>query len=121
MGVLDDHAEKWCVAPNGCWVWTGAVSGSGQQRAVVGLPRLLVGGFRQKNVGVARLVCEEVYGPPPTPKHHAAHATPNGCIGGVCVSPHHIRWATPSENQQDIHPTVMKERLRKANTARLGG
>jgi hypothetical protein len=121
MSVLEQHEDKWQPEPNtGCFIWTGAISGSGQQRAVVGLPRIFAGGPKQKLVGVARLVCEEAYGLPPTSKHHAAHATLSGCVGGACVNPDHIRWATPKENQADILPEVMRERLSKANTARLG-
>jgi hypothetical protein len=115
MSILDVHSEKWIAEPNtGCYIWTGAISGSGQQRAVVGLPRIFAAGPKQKLVGVARLVCEEEHGPPPTPKHHAAHATPSGCVGGVCVNPDHIRWATARDNQQDIPADVRVSRAKNA-------
>ncbi len=46
--------------------------------------------------GAHRRVCEEVNGPPPSPSHHAAHSCGNGRLG--CVTPNHLRWATPKEN-----------------------
>lgn len=48
---------------------------------------------------VSRRVCEEIKGPPPTPKHEAAHECGNGHLG--CVSPNHLNWKTASENQMD--------------------
>lgn len=52
-----------------------------------------------RNARAARIVCERVNGAPPTPDHHAAHSCGKGHEG--CVSPRHLRWATPSENNQD--------------------
>lgn len=46
-----------------------------------------------------RLMCSIVHGPPPTPKHEAAHSCGNGHLG--CVSPRHLRWATREENMAD--------------------
>jgi len=46
---------------------------------------------------VHRLVCEATRGKPPSDIHHAAQS----CGNGNCCNPHHIRWATPSENQID--------------------
>jgi hypothetical protein len=53
-----------------------------------------------------RWVCEQTYGPPPAPNSHAAHGCGNGHLG--CVSPKHLRWATPKENGEDrvAHGTV---------------
>lgn len=48
---------------------------------------------------VSRLVCERLYGPAPTPTHQAAHSCGKGHEG--CVSPKHLRWATPVGNQAD--------------------
>lgn len=48
---------------------------------------------------VSRLVCEIVHGPPPTPKHQAAHDCGNGdlgCFGARCVS-----WKTQKQNSAD--------------------
>ena len=117
--ILDRHADKWTPTAYGCWIWTGAVSGSGQPRAIVGIPRIEAG-VKQKIASVARLICEETYGPPPSSKYHAAHNTPNGCLGFICVNPAHIRWATPKENQQDIPREIMLERCRRATFAHYG-
>ncbi len=48
---------------------------------------------------VSRVVCESVNGPPTTPEHEAAHHCGKGHEG--CVTPKHLYWATPSENQMD--------------------
>lgn len=58
-----------------------------------------------QNGRVCRIVCERINGPAPTPEHEAAHSCGNDHLG--CVSPHHIRWATGSENNQDklLHGT----------------
>lgn len=54
---------------------------------------------------VSRIVCEHEYGPPPTPKHEAAHNCGKGHEG--CVNRKHLRWATHIENMADqlIHGT----------------
>jgi hypothetical protein len=49
---------------------------------------------------VSRLVCEAEHGPPPTPRHYAAHSCGNGHRG--CVNRRHLRWATPAENHDDM-------------------
>lgn len=48
---------------------------------------------------VHRLVCEEEHGPPPTPKHNAAHSCGKGHL--ACVAKNHLSWKTPKENQAD--------------------
>ena len=52
-----------------------------------------------------RYICECVNGPPPTPKHVAAHSCGKGHEG--CVNPRHLRWATYGENEADkiVHGT----------------
>ena len=54
---------------------------------------------------VSRLVCEHANGPPPTPKHEAAHSCGKGHKG--CITKRHLRWATHAENMADklIHGT----------------
>lgn len=53
----------------------------------------------------ARIMCERVNGPPPTPTHEAAHNCGKG--HEACMNPNHLRWATPLENNSDmdIHGT----------------
>lgn len=48
---------------------------------------------------VARVMCELVNGPPPTPLHHAAHTCGKG--HEACVHPKHVKWKTPTANQLD--------------------
>ena len=102
MDTLTRHADKWTPEPNtGCYLWTGAIGSHGRPQ---------VGVSDKKTALVSRLVCEEAYGPPPTPNHQAAHATMSGCIGGLCVNDDHLRWATVSENQLDIPSVERSER-----------
>jgi hypothetical protein len=54
---------------------------------------------RKGMVKVTRLICEEIHGPPPTPKHQAAHTCGKGHLG--CVTPAHLIWKTPKENEAD--------------------
>lgn len=92
---LERHADKWVPEPNtGCFIWMGGRSGN-QMAATLSV-------WKGRQIRVARRVCEEVYGPPPTSQHQTAHATPNGCIGQLCVNWAHLRWATPLENARDI-------------------
>lgn len=62
------------------------------------------GSFR--GVAAHRFVCEQKHGPPPTPDHQAAHNCGKGREG--CINPHHLRWATRSENSADkwLHGTM---------------
>lgn len=54
---------------------------------------------------VSRRLCEEVNGPPPTPKHDAAHSCGNGHLG--CVTKRHLSWKTRKANLADrlVHGT----------------
>lgn len=63
--------------------------------------------IKRKTQSVNRLVCEHVYGPPPTPTHESAHSCGRGHEG--CCSQKHLRWATPAENAHDriAHGTEM--------------
>lgn len=48
---------------------------------------------------VSRFLCADVNGPPPTPKHEAAHSCGRGADG--CVTRVHLSWKTRAENQAD--------------------
>jgi len=52
-----------------------------------------------KTVKAHRYMCELVYGPAPSPVHHAAHSCGKGHEG--CTNPKHLRWATASDNSLD--------------------
>lgn len=67
-----------------------------------GCGKIQHGGRTQR---VPRLVCEHVNGPPPTPKHQAAHSCGNGHL--ACVTRRHLSWKTGKENQADrlLHGT----------------
>ena len=54
---------------------------------------------------VHRAVCLEANGPPPTPKHDAAHSCGNGHDG--CCTKRHLSWKTRKENMADklLHGT----------------
>lgn len=60
---------------------------------------------RGRSNRASKVLCEDVNGPPPSPKHEAAHSCGNGHLG--CVTKKHLSWKTPSENQADrvIHGT----------------
>jgi hypothetical protein len=107
--ILEHHAAKFVPLANGCWIWTAAINNA---------RRPMVGVAGNKVALVSRLVCAEAHGPPPSPKHQAAHATPDGCFGDLCVAPHHLRWATNRENQADIHPAMRSDRTRRAVAGR---
>lgn len=55
-----------------------------------------------------RFVCEKIHGEPPSADHHAAHLCGNGKLG--CISPKHLAWKTPAENEADklIHNTHVR-------------
>ena len=52
-----------------------------------------------KLVTVSRVLCEEIKGAPPTPKHHAAHSCGNGHL--ACVTKRHLSWKTKADNEAD--------------------
>lgn len=77
-----------------CLIWPYSV--------VNGYGSFLLDGRLQR---VSRRVCEDANGPPPTPKHEAAHSCGKGHLG--CVTKRHLTWKTPKENSADrtLHGT----------------
>lgn len=108
FNLLERHRDKW-VEDGECYRWIAAVSA----RSDGSNPRPCVGIGNRKIIRVARYVCEEANGPPPTPKHNALHDTPNGCIGTLCVNGDHLRWGTQKDNMQDMTPEERSERIRR--------
>jgi hypothetical protein len=66
------------------------------QRSKDGYARITVEG---RLVFACRYICERFYGPPPTPKHQAAHSCGRGRDG--CVNKRHVSWKTPKDNIND--------------------
>ena len=84
--LLNDYRDRYVVEPiTGCFIWKGATAGSKGKRPQV------------KRFGklhyVARLVCEEAYGPAPD-----GHETSHLCHNGMCVNGAHVEWATHADN-----------------------
>lgn len=52
-----------------------------------------------KNYLAHRYMCLLKNGPPPSPKHEAAHTCGNGAKG--CINPQHLLWKTAIENAAD--------------------
>ncbi len=81
-----------------CLIWPFVTNGEGYARVRNdGKPCL-----------VSRMVCDRIYGPPPTQEHQAAHSCGNGHLG--CVTKGHLSWKTPIENHADkiLHGTVSR-------------
>lgn len=73
-----------------CLLWPYGRDGGGYARACVS-------GFSTRLAH--RIMCEMVYGEPPTKKHVAMHTCGNGHSG--CVNPAHLKWGTVAENNAD--------------------
>lgn len=77
-----------------CWTWFGTVRrhAGGDRPAVCmrvqGKPRLH---------NAARVVCELIHGPAPTPMHEASHLCDDNWL---CINPDHLIWETKKENLQ---------------------
>lgn len=63
---------------------------------------------RKGTVYVSRIICDRVYGPPPSERHEAAHSCGRGHLG--CVHPKHLRWDTKAGNHADkiLHGTSLR-------------
>lgn len=66
--------------------------------------------YEGRQTTAARVMCEKVNGPPPSPKHDAAHSCGRGKQG--CMNPRHLRWDTRSGNHADkvAHGTSIRGR-----------
>lgn len=82
---------------HGCLTWPFATNGAGY--AQINNPET------GKKL-VTRIVCGRFHGPPPSPRHFAAHSCGKG--HEACVAPWHLSWKTPAENSADreIHGTL---------------
>lgn len=74
--------------------------------------------FSSQRVLVHRLMCEYRNGPPPTPKHQAAHSCARG--QDACVNPWHVSWKTNSENQLDRYELSGPGRRAKLTPEQVG-
>lgn len=74
-----------------CLIWPYARSGPDKRECYV----FYEGGMRLAH----RVVCRLAHGEPPSDEHHAAHECGNGHLG--CISPEHLSWKTPVENEAD--------------------
>ena len=73
--------------------------------------------FNNKSMSAPRGMCIVAHGPPPSPKHQAAHSCGNGHLG--CMNPRHLSWKLPKENEADkiTHGTI--RRGSAINTSKL--
>lgn len=78
------------IEGNGCLIWPYA-------RNSAGYGHIRLDG---RNVLVSRICCEMRNGPPPTPRHHAAHSCGLGHEG--CIAPWHLSWKTAAGNCEDM-------------------
>lgn len=87
-------AEHVAYSSDACLIWPFARHSDGRAHMKGGYP--------------SRVMCEMAHGPAPTPAHQAAHSCGNG--NGGCVSPRHLRWATPTQNAADKidHGTIIR-------------
>lgn len=104
-GILpsrSDNREAWIKESmkrdtDECYSWPFHVNKDGRSSVQVGKTRM----------NASRYVCILKNGPPPSPKHDAAHSCGNG--NRNCLNHNHLRWATKKENQADrvLHGTVV--------------
>lgn len=68
---------------------------------------------------ISRLVCQEAYGPAPTPKHEAAHECGKGHL--ACVAKRHLSWKAPKSNCADRvgHGTHRRANLTNAQVKEI--
>ena len=77
-----------------CWTWVGPTRRhGGGNRPAVSLRVSEVPHPRQHNA--ARLMCELIHGPAPSPEHEASHLCEDNWL---CICPDHLIWETKREN-----------------------
>lgn len=90
-----------------CLTWPFSVSGHGRGTATLD----------GKKMSAPRAMCILAHGEPPTEQHHAAHSCGNGHLG--CMSPRHLSWKLPAENEADKIKHGTLRRGRAINTNKL--
>ena len=107
--ICEKYANRWIPEPNtGCYIWVGSVNHKNFRP---------IAWRNGNNRGITRLICEEFNGPPPTPKHEAAHK--RHCVGHLCVNGNHLYWATRKENESDKSDDTKSWAAYKASGSKL--
>jgi len=96
-----DHSGEYCLI----WPFYRNPNGYGQL------------GYNGQSHWAHRFMCELVIGPPPSPKHEAAHSCGNGA--GGCANPKHLSWKTKSENLLDCSEHGTQARSTNGSKGRL--
>lgn len=80
--------------PDSCWLWPFSTNKGGYSQIQIAKQRR----------AAHQVVCERAHGRAPSPEMEVAH----NCGNRRCINPHHLRWATPKENQADrvVHGTT---------------
>lgn len=93
----------------GCWDWTGPTRrhGGGHRPALT----RWIPGKGARNFNAARLMCELVHGPAPTPEHEASHLCEEIRLESnwLCICPDHLIWETKKENMARMWATRRAE------------
>lgn len=101
-------ADRLGLVGVGCVIWPFAKNNMGYGQINAG---------KGRKVLVTRYVCERANGPSPSKTHQAAHSCGNGHKG--CVSPWHLSWKSPKENQADQITHGTKPRGEIVKTSKL--